>query len=171
MKKIVIDNYRYNCHFGEFVFNDVTIYIDDHNLNADSFNQETDDYNMIDNEIDRLEHESVRLFLKDNFHAIMEGKKDFTRKNLRGFLTYTKLKAVDLALLIGHSKGTISKMLKEGEDEYQIRKVTTHFLLSLLVQEYRERGHCRRLLGLESSTRAGDNFPIVFDKIKKAAIG
>ena len=159
MKKIVVDNFKYECHFGDFIFNDVTVYVEDSGLNADNFDQEKDDYSLLGDEIDRLEHLSVGEFIKQNFDAILKSEKDFTQKSLRGFLTYTRLKAAELSKLTGHTKGTISKMLKEGVEEYQIKKVTSHFLISLLVQEYRERGFCRRLLGIEAANRTDDKFP------------
>ena len=171
MKKIVVDNYEHDCHFGKFKFNDVTIYVDDHSLNADNFNQAKNDYSLLNEEIEKLEHRSVGEFLKTHFYEILKDDREFTHKNLRGFLTYTKLKAVDLATLTGHSKGTISKMLKSGEEEYPIKKVTTHFLISLLLQEYREHGYCRRLLGLEPSARSDDNFPLNPEKENKVANG
>jgi len=155
MKKVVIDNFKYECHFGNFVFNDVTVYVEDSGLNVDNFDQEKHEYSLLGDEIDRLEHLSVGEFIKQNFDSILKGDKYFTQGCLRGFLTYTRLKVTDLSKLTGHTKG-ICKMLKEGEEEYQIKNVTSHFLISLLLQEYRERGFCRRFLGIDAANRTND---------------
>lgn len=59
MKKVVIDNFKYECHFGNFVFNDVTVYVEDYSLNKDNFDQEKHEYSLLGDEIDRLEHLSI----------------------------------------------------------------------------------------------------------------
>ena len=106
MKKIVVDSYKHSSDWGTFSFDDVTVYVDNTKLNADTFLQKKHEFGLMDDQIARLEMGSVRDFLCENYWGMINGEVSFEHHYLRGLLIFLGLRPIELSKLTGISNTT-----------------------------------------------------------------
>lgn len=113
LKKLTVPTFIHKDEFGVFEFEDIEILFDPsvREIKAFDFNQEDDEYFLSEETINKIAHDSASRFYNSRFREVLSQKKPLTLSELKGIKDFIGVTGVELGVLIGLDKSSVSRAL------------------------------------------------------------